>query len=298
MSHAVAGRISPTESEPDARPARRAGIHPTAVVDRTAEVDPTATIGPYCVIGPHVTIGAGVLLHSHVSVQERTSVGAGTAVFPFAVLGADPQDLKYRGEDTELIIGERNTIREHATLHRGTGVGGGKTVVGNDCLLMVGSHVAHDCIIEDEVILANAVMLGGHCLIEHGATIAGGAGIHHFATVGRLAFVGGLARISKDVPPFLVVEGNPAEPRKVNTTALVRRLWPVEQIEALRLAYKALFRGDDPMKTVIERLRVDGAQPEPVLALCEFLERMTQGVHGRWRETLREKHAKKPATQG
>ncbi|MBL0922318.1 MAG: acyl-ACP--UDP-N-acetylglucosamine O-acyltransferase [Phycisphaerales bacterium] len=303
MSHAVAGRISPQptpagEAEADKRPARRAGIHPTAVVDRTAEVDATATIGPYCVVGPHVTIGAGVVLHSHVSVQERTSVGAGTAVFPFAVLGADPQDLKYRGEDTELIIGERNTIREHATLHRGTGVGGGKTVVGSDCLIMVGAHVAHDCVLEDEVILANAVMLGGHCLIEHGATIAGGAGIHHFATVGRLAFVGGLARISKDVPPFLVVEGNPAEPRKVNTTALVRRLWPVEQVEALRTAYKSLFRGEVPMTAVIERLRSDGAQPEPVLRLCDFLEKMTQGVHGRWRETLREKHAKKTAPQG
>lgn len=302
MSGAVAGRISPpaigAESEAEGRPARRAGIHPSAVVDRTAEVDPTASVGPYCVVGRHVVIGPGVVLHSHVSVMERTIVGAGTAVFPFAVLGADPQDLKYRGEETELVIGERNTIREHATLHRGTGVGGGKTTVGNDCLLMVGSHVAHDCVIEDEVILANSVMLGGHCMIEHGAIIAGGAGIHHFATVGRLAFVGGLARISKDVPPFLVVEGNPAEPRKVNTTALVRRLWPVEQVEALRLAYKGLFRGDDPMTTVIERLRSDHAQPEPVLALCDFLERMTQGVHGRWRESLREKGAKKAPPKG
>ncbi len=288
---AVAGRISPVAGEEDGRP-RRGGVHPSAIVDRSAEIDPTATVGPFCVVGPGVVIGAGVVLQSHVAVQQRTSIGAGTVVFPFAVLGADPQDLKYRGEETDLVIGERNTIREHVTLHRGTGVGGGRTVIGNDCLLMVGAHVAHDCVLEDEVILANSVMLGGHCLIEQGATIAGGAGVHHFATVGRMSFVGGLARIAKDVPPYLVVEGSPAEPRKVNTTAMVRRLWPAEQVDAIKSAYKALFRSDEPMKVVMDRLRADASQPEPVLRLCDFLEKMTQGVHGRWRETLREKPAK------
>ena len=262
-------------------------IHPTAVVDATAMIDPSARVGPFCVVGADVRIGPGTTLQSHVVVHPGTRMGADNSVFPFSVLGADPQDLKYRGEDTLLVIGDGNVIREHATLHRGTGLGGGETRVGSRCLIMVGAHVAHDCVVEDEVILANNVMLGGHCHIEFGATIAGGAGVHHFATVGRMSFVGGLARIAKDVPPFLVVEGSPAEPRKVNTTALARRGYSPTSIESLRSAYKALFRSDDPMEAMIGRLRAEPEQEEAVLALCEFLERMARGVHGRWRETLR-----------
>lgn len=264
------------------------GAHPTAVVDRSAEIHPEAFVGPYCVIGPGVRIGRGAALHSHVVVHRDVSVGEGAVVFPFAVLGADPQDLKYHGERTRLEIGARTVIREHVTIHRGTGVGGGLTTVGEACLLMVGAHVAHDCVIEDEAIIANSVMLGGHCVVQRGATVAGGAGIHHFATVGSYAFVGGLTRITKDVPPFLVVEGNPAEPRKVNTTALQRRAWPAEDLDALRAAYKALYRGDEPMTAAIERLRAAEPQRQCVLDLCLALERSAAGVHGRWLETRRE----------
>lgn len=264
-------------------------IHPTAVIDPQAEVDPTAQIGPYCVVGAHVRIGPRCILHNHVSIQGPTALGADNIVYPYAVLGAEPQDLKYRGAETELIIGDGNRIREHATIHRGTELGGGKTVIGSNCLLMVGSHIAHDCIIEDQVVIANGAMLGGHCLVEFGATIAGGAGIHHFTTIGRFAFVGGMARIVKDVPPFLVVEGSPAEPRKVNTTALMRRGWPVEHIEAMRSAFKRLFRNDDvPMQGVINQLRHEQGQVEPVIKLCDFLERAHLGVHGRSREATRD----------
>lgn len=262
-------------------------IHPSAVVDPTARVHDSASIGPYAVVGPGVTIGPRTVLHNHACVIGPTVLGADNIIFPFAVVGAEPQDLKFHGEYSELVIGDRNRIREHVTIHRGTELGGGKTVLGSDCLIMVGAHIAHDCILEDHVVIANSVMLGGHCLIEFGATVAGGAGVHHFTTVGRLAFVGGLARIAKDVPPFLVVEGNPAEPRKVNTTALLRQAWPSEEMEAIRAAFKQLFRGDDPIAVTMQNLRADSGVSRNVLHLCDFLERMQLGVHGRYRETFR-----------
>jgi len=265
----------------------QAAIHPSAVVDPHAVIHPDARVGPYCVIGPDVRIGPRTVLHNHVTIHGPTSIGADNVVYPFAVLGAEPQDLKYRGGRTELVIGDRNRFREHATIHRGTEMGGGKTIIGSDCLVMVGAHIAHDCVIEDHVVIANAVMLGGHCLIEFGATIAGGAGLHHFTTVGLLAFVGGMARISKDVPPYIVVEGNPAEPRKVNTTALVRRGFPPEEIEMLRAAFKGLFRSEAPMTAAMARLRQQPDAPDSVLKLCDFLERARLGVHGRYREALR-----------
>lgn len=263
------------------------GVHPTAVVDPTALIDPSATIGPYAVVGPNVTIGPRTVLHNHACVIGPTTLGEDNIVYPFAVVGAEPQDLKFHGETTALIIGDRNRFREHVTIHRGTEVGGGKTLIGSDCLIMVGAHVAHDCTIEDQVVIANSVMLGGHCHIEFGATIAGGAGVHHFTTVGQLAFVGGLARITKDVPPYLVVEGSPAEPRKANTTALVRRGWTPAEVDALRSAYKALFRGDEPMSMMMQRLRAAPDATTAVIRLCDFLERMQLGIHGRYRETFR-----------
>lgn len=277
---------------PDAGPP--AGVHHTAVVDPSAHIDPSAHVGPYCVIGPDVRIGPGTILHEHVCVRAMTEMGANNEVFPFAVLGAAPQDLKHRGEETRLCIGDGNTIREHATIHRGTAPGGGATTIGNRCLIMVGAHIAHDCALEDEVILANGVMLAGHCHVEFGATLAGAVAVHHFTTVGTLSFVGGMARIVKDVPPYLVVEGSPAEPRKVNTTALQRRGWAEREVDAVKSAYKALFRGREepgerePMRLVVARLREEPGQPEPVLRLCDFLERTASGVHGRWRESLRD----------
>ena len=263
-------------------------VHPTAVVHPSAEFDSGVTVGPYCVIGPGVRLGAGTRLHNHVTIESRTTIGRDNDVFPFAVLGAEPQDLKFRGHDTELVIGDRNKIREHATIHRGTEFGGYRTVIGSDCLVMVGVHVAHDCVVEDEVVIANGCMLGGHCRIEFGAALGGGAGVHHFATVGTLAFVGGMSRISKDVPPYCVVEGAPAEPKKINTTALMRRRWAPEDIERLRDAFRMIFRTPDtPTHRVVESLRSDHAQSRAVVRLCDFVEASHLGVHGRSRETGR-----------
>lgn len=267
-------------------------IHPTAVVHSSAELDPSVSIGPYCVVGAGVRIGAGTVLHNHVTIQGPTTLGRDNDVYPYAVLGADPQDLKYKGHETELVIGDRTKIREHATIHRGTEFGGYKTVIGSDCLIMVGVHVAHDCVIEDEVVIANGSMLGGHCLIERGAAMGGGAGVHHFATVGTLSFVGGMSRITKDVPPYTVVEGSPAEIRKVNTTALMRRKWPVEEIERLRDAFREIFRApEEPARSTIDRLRGIPGQSGAVMRLCDFVERTHGGVHGRYRELLRDPNA-------
>ncbi|MDX2115657.1 MAG: acyl-ACP--UDP-N-acetylglucosamine O-acyltransferase [Planctomycetota bacterium] len=273
-------------------------IHPTAVVDPKAHIDPTAEIGAYCVVGPGVVIGPGTALHNHVTVMGPTRIGRDNLIYPYAVLGAEPQDLKYRGTDTTLLIGDRNRIREQVTIHRGTEMGGGKTTIGSDCMLMVGVHVAHDCTIDNEVVIANGTMLGGHCHVELGAVIAGGAGIHHFTTVGTMSFVGGMARIVKDVPPYLVVEGAPAEPRKVNTTALVRRHWPAEDIERLRQAYRLIFRTPEiPALVAIESLRHQPDQIPAIHRLCDFLERAQLGVHGRQKEAARSPSERGVATQ-
>jgi UDP-N-acetylglucosamine acyltransferase len=264
-------------------------IHKTAIVASDARLGGGVVVGPYCVVGAGARLGARTVLHNHVTILDRTEVGEDNVIYPYAVLGAEPQDLKHRGEPTRLIVGHRNRIREHATIHRGTEMGGGATVVGDDTLIMVGAHIAHDCRIENEVVVANGAMLGGHCLVEFGSTIAGGAGVHHFTTIGTLSFVGGMARITKDVPPYLVVEGSPAEPRKVNTTALVRRGWAPEDIETLRSAFKAIFRNaDEPMQTTMDRLRSQRPDFRPLLRLCDALEASQMGVHGRWRELLRD----------
>ncbi|MBL8746245.1 MAG: acyl-ACP--UDP-N-acetylglucosamine O-acyltransferase [Phycisphaerae bacterium] len=260
-------------------------IHPTAIIHTKAEIDPSVRIGPYCVIGEQVRIGRGTVLHNHVTVQGPTEIGEDNTVYPYAVLGAEPQDLKFQGGETTLVIGHRNKIREHATIHRGTEVGGNRTVIGSDCMIMVGVHVAHDCTIEDEVIIANGSMLGGHCCVEFGAVLGGGVGVHHFATIGTLSFIGGMARVAKDVPPYIVVEGSPAEPRKVNTTALVRRRWHPENIERMRTAYRLIFRESSvPALVAIGALRADPEQTPEVHRLCDFVERTQIGVHGRQQE--------------
>jgi UDP-N-acetylglucosamine acyltransferase len=283
-----------------------ATIHPTAVVHRSAELADDVRVGPYCVIGPDVRVAAGTTLHNHVTIEGPVTLGRENEVFPYAVLGAAPQDLKYLGHDTRLVIGDRNKVREHCTIHRGTEFGGSKTTIADDCLFMVGVHIAHDCCIESEVVIANNTMLGGHCLIEHGATLAGGVGVHHFTTVSKLAFVGGMSRIAKDVPPYLVVEGNPAEVRKLNTVALVRRLWSVERVEALRSAFRLLYRSPklttrDAIAVIrdeaIDAINSDSEMRdvyEPVLELCGFVERVEAGVHGRYLESRRTERSHRP----
>jgi UDP-N-acetylglucosamine acyltransferase len=263
-------------------------IHPTAILDPSARVAGSARIGPYCVVGPEVVIGERTVLHNHVVIESLTTLGEENEIFPFSVIGADPQDKKYRGEHAVCEIGDRNKIREHVTIHRGTANGGGLTRLGHDNLIMVAAHIAHDCIIGNDVCIANQVMLAGHVHIEDGANIGGGAGIHHYTTVGTCAFVGGLARIAKDVPPFMIVEGNPAEVRAINTIAMSRRGYRAEDVEAMKDAFRRLYRDNGlPMTEKLGELRRDYAHVPSVLRLCDALAATGDGVHGRALENTR-----------
>lgn len=262
-------------------------IHPTAVVDPTAQIDPSVQIGPYCVIGPRVEIGAGSELVHHVSVPSDTTIGTENILHPFAVVGGEPQDRKYDGEQTTCVIGNGNEIREHVTIHRGTANGGGMTSIGDGNLLMVGCHVAHDCRIGDEAVIANQVMLAGHVHVGDHANIGGGAGVHHFATIGTCAFVGGLARISRDVPPFMIVEGHPAEVRALNVIALNRRGFDSESIDAMKDAFKRLFRGNDSTAVQLDMLRGEYGHLPAVMVLCDAIDASSNGTHGRALESQR-----------
>lgn len=263
-------------------------IHPTAIVDPTARLAEDVVVGPYCVIGPEVTIDTGTVLHNHVAVQTLTTIGRNNVFFPFSVIGADPQDRKFHGERTTLVIGDNNKIREHVTIHRGTGNGGGVTRVGDGNLIMVAVHIAHDCHLANDICIANQVMLAGHVTIEDGVNIGGGAGLHHFTTIGSCAFVGGLARITKDVPPFMIVEGNPAEVRAINTIAMTRRGYCQQHIDAIKDAYKRLYRDNgSAMSDKIVELKEAYRDIPAVVQLCDALEASADGVHGRARESLR-----------
>lgn len=265
-----------------------ARVHPTAIVHSTARLAGTAEVGAYCIIGPEVTIGADTVLHSHVCVQGLTDIGERNVVYPFSVIGADPQDRKWNGEPTTCVIGSGNRIREHVTIHRGTPGGGGVTRIGDNNLLMVACHIAHDCVVGNDIVIANQVMAAGHARIEDGANIGGGAGLHHFVTVGTCAFVGGLARITKDVPPFMIVEGNPAEVRAINTIAMSRRGYAPDEIEAIKEAYRRLFRENGAaMAEKLAILREEFQDRPAVQVLCRAMEATSVGIHGRALELMR-----------
>jgi UDP-N-acetylglucosamine acyltransferase len=265
-----------------------ADIHPTAIVDSSARIAESAHVGPYCVIGPEVVIGARTRLLNHVTIQALTEIGEDNALHPYSVIGADPQDRKFKGERATCVIGDRNMIREHVTIHRGTANGGGRTTIGDDNLIMVAAHIAHDCHVAHNVCIANQVMLAGHVRVEEHANIGGGAGLHHFTTVGAYSFVGGMARIPKDVPPFMIVEGNPAEVRAINSIAMSRNGFRPEHVDAVKDAFKRLYRENGAaMSDKIETLRHEYRDVPAVCRLCRFLAASAEGVHGRAAEVVR-----------
>ena len=231
-------------------------VHPTALVEPGAELAPGVEVGPFCTIGRHVRIGARVRLVSHVVLEGATEVGADCVIGPFAMLGGSPQHLAHRGEPTRLVIGERNIIREHATMHTGTVGGGGVTRVGSDGLFMVGTHVAHDCVVGDRVAMANSAALGGHVQVGDHVFVGGLAGVHQHTRIGRQAFVGASAMVTKDVIPFGSVWGNHAHLEGLNLVGLKRRGFARETINDLRSAFRLLFA---PEGTFQERL-VDAAR--------------------------------------
>jgi UDP-N-acetylglucosamine acyltransferase len=229
-------------------------IHPTAVVDRRAVLAEDVEIGAYAVVEGPVRLGRGTVLHAHATVLGDTTLGQGNVVFPGAVLGAPPQDLKHAGAPTRLVVGDRNQIREHVTFHAGTVKGGGVTTVGSDGLFMVGCHVAHDGRIGDSVVLANHVLLAGHVTVGDRAVMNGASACHHFTTIGRLAYVGGLTRITRDIPPFTIAEGHPCRLRAANVVGMRRAGLPAASIALLRRAVHEIFVGDTPAREAMARL--------------------------------------------
>ncbi|MEM6551319.1 MAG: acyl-ACP--UDP-N-acetylglucosamine O-acyltransferase [Planctomycetota bacterium] len=267
-------------------------IHPTAIVHPKAELASGVYVGPYCTIDGGVRIDSGTELRSHVSVTGNTVIGQGNVVWPFTCIGADPQDLKYEGEDSRTIVGDHNEIRENVTIHKGTDNDLGQTVIGSHNLIMAYAHIAHDCIIKDHVVITNAVQLAGHVLIEDGAAVGGASAVHHFVTIGTAAFVAGMTRVVHDVPPYMMVEGNPAKVRGVNTIGVRRRQLPPGTGEKLKDAYRRLYRymeegGVGETAAALDALEAEYDGCPEVLAVVGSVRQSTAGVHGRYREGLR-----------
>jgi UDP-N-acetylglucosamine acyltransferase len=246
-------------------------IHPSACVEPGAELGADVRVGPFCHVGPKVTLGDGAHLVSHVSLAGRTTVGARARVFPFAAIGHEPQDLKYKGEPVSLTIGEDCLIREGVTMNPGTAGGGGETVVGSRCVFLANSHVAHDCRIGDGVILSNNVMLAGHCQVGDFAILSGGSAAHQFVRIGAHAFVGGLAGVENDIIPFGIALGNRASLAGLNFVGLKRRGFSHDSIHALRRAYKQLFAPTGTLKERIEDVASAFPDEAAVRQIVEFL---------------------------
>jgi UDP-N-acetylglucosamine acyltransferase len=248
-----------------------AQIHPTAIVSPGARLAPDVVIGPYCIVGELVELGAGVILKSHVVVDGRTTIGAGTRLFPFASIGHEPQDLKYRGEASSLVVGCRNTIREYVTMNPGTTGGGMVTRVGDDCLFMVGAHVAHDCQIASHVIMANNATLAGHVVIEEYAFLGGLCAVHQFVRIGRHAMIGGMSGVERDVIPYGQVMGDRARLTGLNFIGMQRRGFSREDIQALRSAYQSLFHSEGTLSDRVGETAARYAGIRPVEDIIQFI---------------------------
>jgi UDP-N-acetylglucosamine acyltransferase len=248
-----------------------ASIHQTACVEAGATLGADVHIGPFCHVGEHVTLGDGVRLHSHVVVAGHTDIGPGTRIYPFASVGHDPQDLKYHGEESRLIIGSNVVIREHATLNPGTEGGGLETRVGDNCLLMVGAHVAHDCRVGDHVILVNNATLGGHVVVEDWAILGGLSAVHQFVRIGKHAMIGGMSGVETDVIPYGSVIGNRAHLVGLNLVGLKRRDFSRDVIHAIRQAYRLIFAEEGTLAERVADVSEMFSDNEPVMDIVDFI---------------------------
>jgi len=253
-------------------------IHETAIVGEGAEIGGDCYIGPFCTVGENVTLADSVRLDSHVVIDGATSIGRETHIFPFVSIGLAPQDLKYGGEPTAVEIGERNHIREFVTIHRGTAGGGGVTRIGNDNLLMAQAHVAHDCQVGSNIIMANAATLAGHVEIADRASVGAYSGVHQFCRVGYEAFVGGYSVVVKDAPPFAIIQGNHAKCYGLNRIGLRRRGYSKETIEKLNHAYHLYLSAKLNTTQAVERMRDEVGDCKEVEVLIDFIETSKRGV--------------------
>lgn len=264
-------------------------IHPLAYVDPTAELGEGTEVGPFAYVGAGVKLGRGNVLRAHAVVEgPGTTLGDENILHAGSVIGGQPQDKKYHGEPTRLVVGSRNEFREHVTVNRGTAGGGGVTTVGDDNMLLASCHVAHDCEVGSRIVLANGVLLAGHVRVEDDCIMSGSSAIHQFGTVGRLSYIGGLTRLARDAAPFMVTEGHPARVVKVNAVGMRRSGIPAERIELLQRAFRYLFRRRHAtLRDSFQALERDGLASPELDELRVFLEKMAGGRGGRAREAER-----------
>lgn len=261
-------------------------IHPTAVVSPKAELGEGVAIGPYCVIEEDTAIGDGCILEAYVVVKKYTRMGCFNHVYPGTVLGGEPQDQKFKGEMSYLIIGDRNIIREHVTIHRATGEGQA-SVIGNDNLIMAYCHIGHNCVLGDQISIASYSGISGHAVIESQVVIGGMTGIHQFVTIGRLAMIGGMSKVVQDVPPFMLADGRPAKVVGVNVVGLRRAVISAEVRETLHEAYRLLYRANLNTKQALERIENELPKSDELRYLVNFIRRVSQGYLGRQRNAHR-----------
>jgi UDP-N-acetylglucosamine acyltransferase len=253
-------------------------VHPSAIVDPRAELDSAVEVGPYCIVGAGVKIGKGTKIHSHAVIQGRTTLGEGNVIFPFSTIGSIPQDLKYKGEPSELLIGNRNTIREYVSLNPGTAGGGMVTRVGDRDLLMMHCHIAHDCVVGDHNVIANGATLGGHVAIEDFVIVGGLVGIHQFVRIGTSAILGAGSMVSKDVPPYCNATGDRAKLHGLNVEGLKRRGFDKSVIDAIHKAYRIAFRSRLKIEDAVKKIRQELASIPEVERFVSFIASSQRGV--------------------
>ena len=255
-----------------------AKIHPQAIVEEGAKIGAEVVIGPFCIIGSDVEIGDRTVLHSHIVVKGHTKIGCDNQIFQFASIGEANQDLKYNGEPTKTIIGDRNRIRESVTIHRGTVQGGGVTRIGDDNLLMINVHIAHDCQIKNRCILANNATLAGHVELDDFVIVGGMSAIHQFVVVGAHVMLGGGSMVSQDVPPYVMAQGNHAQPFGVNLEGLKRRGFDKPALHAIRNVYKLIYRSGKTLDEVIPEIERIAETEASVSFFLSFFKRSTRGI--------------------
>ncbi len=264
-------------------------ISPLASIDPKARIGADVEIGPFCVIGPNVVVGDGCRIFNHVTLMGHTTLGRNNVIYPNAVIGAPPQDLKYRGGPTQVVIGDNNQIREAVTVQAGTETGIGVTTVGDNNLLMVNCHIGHDATFGNKTIVGNNVMIAGHVVCGDGVAMMGGVGVHHFVTIGEYAYISGYARVLKDVPPFVKID-NPDRVRALNKLGMKRHGFSEADIEAIDDAARQLFFGrEKPLSVMLAEFDSNNGLNVYVKRMIEFLHRRNQGRHGRYLESLRTK---------
>ena len=245
-------------------------IHKTAIIDSSAKISSTVEVGPYTVIGPNVEISDNVKIHSHVNITGYTTIGKNNKIYPFASIGNDPQDMKYKGEKTELIIGDNNTIREYSTINPGTIQGNSVTKVGNNNLIMIGAHIAHDCIIGNNIVIANSAAIAGHAEIDDHVVIGGNCGVQQFTRIGKMAMIGGMTGVSRDVIPYGLSTGNRNFLNGINIVGLRRSKVPNKEIIALTDAYKEIFKTEN-LNDNLNKLNGDFEENNLVQEVIEFI---------------------------